>query len=140
MNEFLLPLHLLSLAYSLWNVILADHMGFLWMRGKTPILNLNTVRKRHVRVLIGLTLMLITGFSMFWPMRDFLIHHLQFQVKMLFVLGLIINSFVIGKFAHIATEKTFASLSTKEKIPLLISGVVSTMCWLGAIAGGIYLI
>lgn len=140
MSEIFLPLHLLALAFVAWNVVLADHMGFNWMRGKDQVLDEKRVRKYHIRTWIGLLLMIVTGFTMFWPMREFLLTRPQFYVKMGFVLALFLNSFAIGRLSKISTEKTFASLSTKEKIPLMISGGISTISWLGAVLGGFFLI
>ena len=140
MQYILLSLHLTSLAFVIYNVILADHLGFTWIRGKSQTLPEDKIKKYHKRVWIGLILMIVTGFTMFWPMREFLLSRPQFYVKMLFVAGLLINSFAIGKLSLLPITRTFASLSTKEKVPLLISGAVSTLCWLGAIAGGFYLI
>ena len=140
MEIIIFPLHLLSLAFVGWNVVLADHMGFTWMSGNKPLLDGKNVKKYHYRTLIGLGLMLVTGFMLFWPMREFLLTRTQFYIKMGFVLALVINSFVIGILSKIATIKSFTSLSVKEKIPLLISGAVSAVSWLGAILMAFFLI
>lgn len=109
------------------------------MSGKTGTLEESKVMKYHHRILAGLILMIITGTLLFWPAKDYLLTRPQFWVKMAFVLGLIINSFVIGSLSKIALTRTFASLSTKEKLPMLISGSVSTLCWLGAFVGAFFL-
>lgn len=140
MENIFLPLHLLSLAYVAWNVFHADHAGFNWIRGKEKLLSKKEVMKYHHGTWIGLILMIITGAFLFYPLREFLLTRPQFYIKMSFVLVLIINGLVIGKISHIATEKTFDSLSTKEKLPLIISGAVSTIAWLMAIASAFFLI
>ncbi len=140
MSEIFLPLHLISLTFVAWNVVLADHMGFNWIRGKEQTLDAQKVQKYHVRTWIGLLLMIATGLTLFWPMREFLLTRPQFYVKMGFVLALFLNSFAIGKLSKISTEKTFASLSTKEKIPLMISGAISTISWVGAVIMALFLI
>lgn len=140
MEKILLPLHFIVLGFTAWNVVLADHMGFNWIRGKVKILQSSEVKKYHYRVWTGLVLMIITGFFLFWPLREFLLTRTQFYVKMAFVTTLIINSFVIGYLKETSITKTYASLSFKEKLPLFISGAVSTACWILTAAAGFYLI
>ena len=139
-NDIILPLHLFILALTAWNIVLADHMAFSWIRGKVNMLRKEETMKYHKRMWIGLIGMIITGVMMFWPMREFLLTRPQFYVKMLFVLGLVANGFVIGKLQHVATKQWYKELTLKEKVPLFISGAVSTLCWLGAAVGGFYLI
>lgn len=140
MGEILVIVHLLILAFTAWQIVRADHLGFLWMAGKVETLKVDDVKKYHHRTWAGLILMITTGFLLFLPMKEFLLTRPQFFVKMGFVVALFVNSFVIGVLQKIATSKSFASLSFKEKIPLFISGAVSTISWLGATAGGFFLI
>lgn len=140
MSDIILPLHLLALAYAAWNIVHADHMGFTWMRGKVATLDPQVVAKYHRGSWIGLSLMIATGLALFWPMREFLLTRPQFFVKMAFVATLVCNGFVIGKLQKTAETKTFASLSFTERLPLFISGAVSTLCWIGAALGGLFLI
>lgn len=139
-SDIFLALHLISLLYVAWNVFHADHMGFDWMRGKIDKLNESEVKKYHYGSFIGLGLMIFTGFLLFWPMREFLLTRPQFYVKMGFVTALLINGVVIGYLSKISTTKTFASLTLGEKIPLFISGAISTLSWVGAGLGGLFLI
>ncbi len=139
-STIVLPLHLLSLAYVAWNVVHADHLGFKWIRGKEQVLNVATVQKYHKGSWIGLGLMIVTGVILFLPMREFLLTRPQFYVKMAFVVTLVCNGLVIGKLQHVATTKTFTSLTFTEKLPLFISGAVSTLAWIGATLGGLFLI
>lgn len=132
MEDFFLPLHLLSLLFVAWNVFHADHMGFDWIRGKVSVLNESVVKKYHTRTWIGLGLMIITGFILFWPMHEYLLGRTQFSIKMAFVVTLICNGFVINHLMKRATTHTFKELSFSEKLPLFISGAVSTIAWLGA--------
>jgi hypothetical protein len=140
MEQLLLPLHLLILAFIAWNVICADHLGLRWIQGKIKILEMREVKKYHYCISTLLGLMIITGFSLFWPLREFLLTRPQFYVKMGFVIALIINSIVISYLQKIATTKSFASLSLKEKLPLFISGAFSTVCWVLTATAGFYLI
>lgn len=132
MSEIFLPLHLISLAFAAFYIFQADHMGFNWIRGKVDTLPKDIVKKFHNRTWVGLILMIFTGFILFWPMREYLLTRPQFFIKMGFVVALFINSFVIGILSKTSTTKTYASLSSKEKLPLMISGAVSTISWLGA--------
>ncbi len=140
MSGIILPIHLLVLSFIAWNVVVADHMGFNWIRGKTRVLDALIVKKYHRRVWIGLGLMILTGLFLFWPLREFLLSRQQFYVKMTFIIILIINGFAVGKLQKVAETRTFLSLSLQERIPLFVSGTVSTLAWLGAAFGGLYLI
>jgi hypothetical protein len=134
MYSILLPLHFAILGFTAWNVILADHMGFNWIKGRVVTLNREEVRKYHYRVSIGLGLMILSGLCLFWPLREFLLTRTQFYVKMSFVATLVLNSFVIGYLQDVAIAKPYATLTFREKLPLFISGAVSTGCWLLTIA------
>lgn len=140
MDVVILPLHLLILGFVGWNIFQADHLGFKWMRGTRAMLDKAVLEKYHLRVWIGLLGMIATGLLLFWPMREYLLARPQFYLKMAFVATLIINAFVIGHLQTKATRSTYASLSFKEKLPLFISGAVSTCCWLGAATTALFLV
>ncbi len=140
MNDIILPIHLTVLAFIAYNVIRADHMGITWITGKVKTLDRSLVKKYHYRVWAGLGCMILTGFFLFWPLHEFLLTRTQFYVKMAFVTTLIINSFVIGYLQETAITKSYVSLSFKEKLPLFISGAVSTACWIFTAVAGFYLI
>jgi len=131
MNPFLI-LHLTVLTFVAVTILRADHMGFEWIIGKRETLDEQTVRKLHRSTWIGLSGMIATGFLMFWPMREYLLGRPQFYTKMFFVLALIGNGFVIGRLQKVALTRPFTELTTREKAPLMISGAVSTLGWLGA--------
>ena len=139
MQILYVPLHLLALAYAAWNIVHADHMGFNWMRGKMATLDSKMVAKYHHGTWLGLILAIITGTLAFLSVRSQVVYP-QFYIKMAFVTALVINSFVIGTLSKIPTIKTFASLSNKEKLPLLISGAVSTISWLGAAVMALFIL
>lgn len=139
-QDIILGLHLLTLALVALTILQADHSGYGWMKGKEAVLDAGKVRKLHERTWIGLMLMIATGFMLFWPRREFLLSRPEFYIKMTFVLALIVNGFVIGNFQKIATEKSYSTLSAREKFPLLISGAVSTISWIGAAAVAFFLI
>ncbi len=140
MSDILLPLHLITLGFIFWTIIHADHLAFNWIRGKVATLPKEKVQKYHRNTWMGLGGMILTGFLLFWPMREFLLGRPQFYAKMAFVVTLVANGFVIGHLQKIALLKSFKQLTFKEKIPLFISGGVSTLAWIGAALGGLFLI
>ncbi len=140
MGDILLPLHLLTLGFIFWTIVHADHLAFNWIRGKVTILPKERIQKYHRNTWIGLVGMIATGFFLFLPMREFLLSQPQFYVKMAFIVTLIANGFVIGHLQRIALTKPFNQLTLKEKIPLFISGGISTLAWIGAALGGLFLL
>jgi hypothetical protein len=139
-SDIFLMLHLLTLSFVAWTVFRADHMGFDWMRGKIDVLDAVKVHVLHRNTWIGLCGMILTGFLMFWPMREYLLIRPQFYTKMAFVITLILNGFVIGYLQKVALVKAYAELTTKEKLPLMISGAISTIGWLGAATTAFFLL
>lgn len=140
LSDVILPLHLLTLAFVAWTALHADHMGLNWMRGKARTLDGKKVRTLHNRTWLGLCGMAITGFLMFWPMREYLLGRPQFYAKMFFVFALIVNGFAIGRLQNVALTKPYAELTTRERLPLLISGAVSTISWISAATLAFFLV
>lgn len=124
--------HLISLTFVVVCVFLSDKMAMSWIRGTKQTLPENKLHLFHRLVWLGLGLMIVTGFFMFWERRDYLLHRPAFLVKMFFVGLLFINSFFVGKLLPIAIIRPYASLTMKEKIPLFLSGVISTVSWVSA--------
>jgi hypothetical protein len=139
-SDIFLTLHLLTLTFVAWTVLHADHMGLQWLQGKLKTLDERVVKKLHRNTWIGLCGMILTGFLMFWPMREYLLTRPQFYTKMAFVLTLIVNGFVIGYLQKVALTKSYAELTRQEKLPLMISGAVSTVGWLGAAAMAFFIL
>jgi len=131
--------HILSLIFSGCVIVVADHDGFLWFRGKKETLNPSRLELLHQLTWIGLVLLIVTGFFLFYPARDFLLKNPAFIIKMIFVALLLGNGFVIGKLSHIAKTKSFASLQKGEKAKLLLSGVISATSWIGATIAAFFL-
>lgn len=132
-------IHILILLFTGLTIMLADKQAFAWMRGSTPLLDAKKVAASHRNVSIGLGFMIVTGITMFLGESEEFLENPAFFVKMAFVLVLVVNGFVIGKISSIATTREYASLTKSEKLPLFISGAVSTIGWLGAIAMGLSL-
>jgi hypothetical protein len=124
-------LHLLALAFSFLVIILADHDGWLYFRGKKQVLDAKRVERFHRYAWIGLGGMIVTGAFLLADESDVL-EEPAFYIKMFMVLALVINGVFIGRLSRIATTTPFASLTRRQKLPLLVSGAVSVTCWIGA--------
>ncbi len=131
-------IHLIALCITAIFIIMADHDGLQYIRGKKEILNLIRVKRLHYAVMAGLGVMILTGAFMFADAWGELIGETAFYVKMLMVAALVANSFVIWNLMHIATQRPFRDLSQGEKTKLLISGAISGICWLGAATIGLF--
>lgn len=139
-HEIFLTLHLLVLTFVAWTVFHADHMGFNWITGKTRVLDEAKVKTLHRNTWLGLTGMIATGLLMFWPLHEYLLTRPQFYIKMFFVAALIANGFAIGNLQKIALTKSYAELTWGERLPLMISGAVSTLGWIGAATMAFFLL
>ena len=127
-------IHLAILCITVVGIILADKYALSWVRGVNQVLDAKRLKKYHYWVGVGLIGMIITGVVMYSGKTDELnVSNLAFVGKMCFVGLLVINSFVIGALTRVATVRTYASLTLKEKMPLMISGIVSAVGWVGAI-------
>lgn len=140
MSEYVLPLHLLTLAFLAWNIVRADHLGFLWIRGTLKTLDKQRVQVLHRNTWIGLVGMIVTGVLLFIPMKEYLLMRPQFLLKMAFVFTLLVNGLVIGHLQKISTASLYSSLSVAQKIPLYISGAVSTVAWIGAAVSALFIV
>ncbi len=139
MYEIALWAHWAGLALSTFYILRADHMGARWMLGKTETLDASRVAYLHKGVWAGLGLLYISGIFLILPIASYIIEQQMFQAKMLFVLALTANGYMIGKIDHIASTRSFASLSLHERFPLILSGAISTICWIGSFVAGISL-
>lgn len=133
MYEVILTIHIATAVSLIAVVLFADHLAFLWVRGKHEVLPAPQLKLLHRLVYGGLIIMLPTGLYMFWPLQEYLLSTPAFLIKMSLVVTLIINSVFIGRFIHVATEKPFAMLRSAQRVPLLISGAISSIAWLGTI-------
>ncbi len=140
MKDIILTIHLLILACIGVTVLLADKQAFGWMRGKRETLDAVMLARLHRIVLVGLAGMIITGLVLFYPMRTYLLHTPAFYIKMAFVLALVVNGRVIGRFMNVATVRPFSSLTKSERMPLFISGAVSGISWVGAVIAAFFFI
>lgn len=128
----LLQIHIVAVFATLVLVITSDMHGLLWVLGKIKTLPKKRMGFFHRAVWVGLVCTIAAGFSMFISYPEYLLSLPAFRLKVFFILMLVTNAFFIGKHLTVATEKTFASLTTKERMVLLISGAISIFGWIGA--------
>ncbi len=124
-------LHLLSLAFVAIVIIIADHDGLQYMRGKKAVLNATKVKRLHQLAWVGLGGMIITGIFLI-RQNPIVLEEPAFAVKMLMVAALLVNGFVIGRLSALSTTTPFTTLTKGQKLSLFVSGAVSVSCWLGA--------
>lgn len=139
LRDLALYTHLFSLGLSVCGIILADHTGFTWIRGKVDIVRPKTLHLLHWAVGIGLGLMIGSGSVLFWLEHAYLLGTIAFYIKMAFVVALLLNSFFIERLMHTATIQPFNSLTASKKIHFYISGAISTFCWFGAFVSAFFL-
>ncbi|MDB5225189.1 MAG: hypothetical protein JWL87_141 [Candidatus Adlerbacteria bacterium] len=132
MDDLILYIHIAGLALAALGMLYADSQALAWLRGKKDVLLHQHILRAHHVVSVALSLIILTGLILFWPMRDYLLGQPLFWMKMAFVGALVINAFVIEKLMHLPTRGSFASLTKKQKIPLMLSGAVSAASWVGA--------
>jgi hypothetical protein len=118
----------------------ADHEAFLYIRGEKQTLNKVQTRWLHRGVWLGLSLMIITGVLMVAPAYDYYLGEPAFLIKMLLVGLLIGNGVAIGALTSVAAVTPFRELSKRKKLLLLLSGALSSLGWLGAVAIGFFLL
>lgn len=136
----MLIFHLGALCFVAYTLFLSEKEAFAWFRGKKETLDKEKLQKYHHRMWAGLLLMIATGLTLFWPDRDILPSIPAFQLKMFFVFCLLVNAFALGKLMPIAVTRSYKSLSVKEKMPLMISGGISFVCWFGAFISAFFLL
>lgn len=130
-------LHLLILLITAIGIILADHQGFAYLRGKKPALDPKTIKRLHIWVSLGLLGMILSGIILLIDEIDVL-EEPAFYVKLIMVLALVLNGILIGQLNKLATTTSFASLSLKKKAILIASGGLSATCWFGAAIVGFF--
>lgn len=140
MEEILFYLHIAGVIYSVLFILQADKDAFKWFSGKSLTLDEKRTKKQHNMVWLGLVTAIVSGIFLFWDRRIYLFNESPaFLIKMIFVLALTLNGFFIGRTIKTAVTKSFKDLTFKEKIPLFLSGGISSLCWFGAIVSAFFL-
>jgi hypothetical protein len=132
-------LHILAIFVTGITVMYADEQGLMWMLGKKVTLSERKVEILHALVSVGLALVILTGGLLALRTLEYYLSDTRFLLKMGFVGALVINGFFVGSFSRMATRSSFASLSLRERLPLLISGAISVAGWGGALIAGFML-
>lgn len=138
--EIIVSIHIAILLITAFFIIKSDHYGFKWLRGTVTTLDALIITRWHDYITLGLIGILISGFLLFYPRREFIFSGDDlFLFKMVFVFALVINSFFIHTLLKIATSKKFVDTNTCERMSMFISGTVSTMSWVGAVVCALFL-
>jgi len=132
-NLPLLQIHLFAVFTTIGLVIVADLHGLAWILGKIETSPKQRMMRLHQLVWVGLITIGFSGLMMFLLFyHEYLVSVTAFWIKMGFVLALFINAAVIGRLAKTSYTNKFSELSSKERLPLLISGCISAVAWIGA--------
>lgn len=126
-------LHIAALAVAIVTIVLADKQAFSWIRGTRATIEPKASTALHRTMWFALIILIGTGATMAFPMREYLFAEPLYLVKMLFVAILLINAVIIGRLTPIAHTRTFTSLTREEKKPLIASGAISTFAWIATI-------
>lgn len=138
--SFIGGFHLYVLGLTALVILYSDHQGFAYFRGTKQTLSPVFIHWAHILVWVGLTGMIVTGAALLIPQWEFMLQRPEFFVKMGFVGVLIVNAFAIRKLSRIAAERPFTLLTREERQSLMISGVLSTVGWVGAAFIGYFIL
>lgn len=130
-------IHLVIASLTGLTVLYADEQALLWATGRRERFNADTARFLHRVITGGLVLLLITGGLMYIQSPRAYLSLATFDIKMAAVLALILNTYAISRFSEVGVARSFASLSTRERLPLYISGAVSFLGWATAFLCGL---
>ncbi len=124
-------LHLLALCIAAVGIVLADYIGWQYLRGSVTTVSAVTLRRLHRVVWLGLGLMIATGGALVAEQPEVLTE-VSFYVKLLMVAALLFNGVCIGKLMQVATTTPYRALDQQIRRRLMLSGAVSLTCWIGA--------
>lgn len=133
-------IHLATLFITALVIVHSDHQGFLYFRGKKQTLSQPFLKWSHHLVWAGLILMITTGVLLTIPQWEYRLTEAAFYVKMTFVGVLVVNAFAIGTLSKLAGTTPFALLQKEQRRTLLLSGALSSICWVGATVMGMFFI
>lgn len=134
-----LPVHLGAFFTGITGVVISDLHAAWWVVKRSVHLPYRRMVRLHHWVGLAVTASVVSGAIMAWPVRDYLLGEPSFQVKLLFVFALIVNAVFIGRHTQIASTRTFGELTSRERLPLFISGAVSSLAWIGTVIAALLL-
>jgi hypothetical protein len=132
-------LHVLAVFCAVFAIAVADHEVFGWILGRKQTLSRTKMHYVHWAVWGTLLTLIGSGILLFLPRYDYLLRQPLFDTKLLFVCVLVMNAVVIGNLMEMTLTYPYASVPFKEKLPLLVSGAVSSISWSSVILIGLYL-
>lgn len=128
-----LSIHVTSVVLTILIVVIADLHGLWWLLGKVENLPKLRMIWFHHLIWLGLVSTIVAGGVMFSYAPEYYLNLTAFRLKILFVLALVINAWLIGKHISLTIESRFIDLTASQKKTLITSGLVSTIGWIGAI-------
>ena len=131
--DLMLTIHIVAFVLNVALVVVADGLGALWVLGRLERLNADVLNNIHKFLWAGLLLSVITGALMAYESIEYLLTVPAFQIKLVFVTALVINSFVIHKHIQVPVVSSFSEVDSRTKKSLLVSGVVSTVSWISVV-------
>jgi hypothetical protein len=136
----LLDFHIAFICATLLLVVYADEQALLWILGRTRVMNERRLEWLHALVGLGLAGLIATGGLLFFlGGYSFLITDPVFIIKMVLVLALVVNAFFIAYVNKVAVYRSWAELTPAQRLPLIISGAISVIGWVGALICGLLL-
>jgi hypothetical protein len=129
----MVSIHVFAVLFSLVVVFIADKGALAWMRGKQQLMSARRVRVLHALTWGALTVLVISGAIIAFPMLNYLLTQPLFIMKMLFVAVLLVNAVLIGKLSEYAVREPFAQLTHHDRMRLITSGTVSSFSWIATI-------
>lgn len=139
MRDLFLYIHIGACVSAILTIALADKQALSWVRGTKMTLDRMRLVRYHRITWACLIILIGTGIVLLYPLRDFLLGSPVFYLKIVFVSILFVNGFVIGRLMNIAADRSFASLSLRKRIPLFLSGIASSVGWVGAVMMALFL-
>lgn len=136
---YVLPIHIAAFVVAITGVVISDlHAGW-WLLKGTVRLPQRRLEWLHHLVGGALAVAVVSGALMAWPVWEYLITELSFQIKLGLVAALMINSVFIGRHVAVASRHTWRELVWSARMSLLVSGGVSTIAWIGTFSAAQFL-
>lgn len=139
MYSIVISVHLATLAVLVPLILYTDHLAVKWFLGYTDTLPERRMRSLHRVIGGGLVLMIASGAVLFSSVSAYLLISTAFLVKVGFVAVLVVNSVCIGFLMRIAFTTPFKDVPSGTQTYLLLSGVVSSGSWIGAVIAALNL-
>jgi TRAP-type C4-dicarboxylate transport system permease large subunit len=135
----LIILHIIAIITTGLFVLYADEEALQYVLGKKQTLNKKVTQFLHYAVALGLAVIIITGGLLYSENAQRYLSDPTFVIKMIALAALIINSYFLEKLSVRATQQSFASQSKSTQKVFFISGSVSLVGWVTAVACGLLL-